>query len=223
MRASCGAVVLSAALLAVAACNPRHGNQLRDHRQSDDESGVAGPCLLRELPAPCSDFYVACNVSYHNVATLGIMPREALQATAADMTVLQSSTANEYFGGEGVVPIQGGVSFLQQMDAVRAHAADYLGCQLGETALFPSTTTALNAVANGLVEGGFLRPGDRVLTTDQEHAGGIAGWAHYNASGAVHLDVIPLPLPDARTVDEVVADFRAHMQPNTKVPAHTRH
>ena len=171
---------------------------------------------IRQLPAPCGDFLVPCNLSYHNVATLGIMPREAMQATRTDMDLLQSLTANEYFGGGSVMNIPG-PTFLQRMDTVRGHAASYLGCDLSETMLFPSTTTALNAVANGLVEGDLLKPGDHVLTTDQEHAGGIAGWVHYNKSGAIALDVVHLPLPDTRPVAEVVADFKAHMTPNTKV------
>lgn len=172
--------------------------------------------MLRQLPAPCGEFLVPCNLSYHNVATLGIMPRAAMLATRSDMDLLQSLTANEYFGGGSVMDLPG-PTFLERMDTVRGQAASYLGCDLSETMLFPSTTTALNAVTNGLVEGDLLKPGDRVLTTDQEHAGGIAGWVHYNESGAIALDVVHLPLPDTRTVAEVVADFKAHMTPNTKV------
>lgn len=108
--------------------------------------------------------------------------------------------------------------------------AQYLGCFLNETVMFPSTTLALNAVATGLVESGFLAHGDRVLTTDQEHAGGIAGWVHYSGDEAdpetalspvVHLDRIPLPIPDLRLTEEIVADFKAHLQKNknTKVLA----
>jgi hypothetical protein len=52
----------------------------------------------RSLPAPCTDFYLPCNVSYHNVATLGIVARETLSKTRQDIDVLQSLTANEYFG-----------------------------------------------------------------------------------------------------------------------------
>ena len=69
------------------------------------------------------------------------------------------------------------------MENVRAQVAEYLGCFLNETVMFPSTTLALNAVATGLVESGFLTHNDRVLTTDQEHAGGIAGWVHYSSTG----------------------------------------
>ena len=52
----------------------------------------------RPLPAPCTDFYLPCNISYHNVATLGLVARETLEKTRADIDVLQSLTANEYFG-----------------------------------------------------------------------------------------------------------------------------
>ncbi len=52
----------------------------------------------RPLPAPCTDFYLPCNLSYHNVATLGIVAKETLAKTRHDIDVLQSLTANEYFG-----------------------------------------------------------------------------------------------------------------------------
>jgi isopenicillin-N epimerase len=105
------------------------------------------------------------------------------------------------------------------METVRAHVADYLGCFLNETVMFPSTTLALNAVATGLIESGFLSQGDRVLTTDQEHAGGIAGWVHYSGDAdpdmalppIVSLDRIPLPIPDLRSTEAIVADFKAHL------------
>ena len=104
------------------------------------------------------------------------------------------------------------------MDTVRGHVAEYLGCFLNETVMFPSTTLALNAVATGLIESGFLSQGDRVLTTDQEHAGGIAGWVHYSDDAdpeialppIISLDRIPLPIPDLRSTEAIVADFKAH-------------
>ncbi len=70
--------------------------------------------MARTLPAPCTDFYVACNISYHNVATLGIVPREVVRKTVHDIETLQSLTANEYFGE--LIP---GPSTIDMMEDVR--------------------------------------------------------------------------------------------------------
>lgn len=53
------------------------------------------------------------------------------------------------------------------MEAVRVKAAATLNAFLNETAVMPSTTVSLNNVAAGLVSSGYVREGDRVLTTDQ--------------------------------------------------------
>ena len=68
----------------------------------------------RPLPAPCTDFYLPCNMSYHNVATLGIVAKETLAKTREEIDLLQSLTANEYFGmnlGGDVFP---GPSFVER-------------------------------------------------------------------------------------------------------------
>ena len=59
---------------------------------------VEQSATLKTLPAPCHEFFLPCNISYHNVATLGIVPKEVLKKTRDEMDILQSLTANEYFG-----------------------------------------------------------------------------------------------------------------------------
>ena len=106
-----------------------------------------------------------CMTLYHNVATLGPAPRIALQGGCADEAViqvmtyyitflnakfmfcimLQSEPADLYFGG---FPTQPGA--LSLMEAVRVQAAEAIGCLNSETALFASSTRALNAIAEGV-------------------------------------------------------------------------
>jgi selenocysteine lyase/cysteine desulfurase len=69
---------------------------------------------------------------------------------------------------------------------------------LDEIALTPSTTVALNDVGEGLVSSGALKAGDNVLTTDQEHGGGLATWQHWQRAGIVNdIDVVAVPGADA--------------------------
>ncbi len=80
---------------------------------------------------------------------------------------------------------------------------------------------ALNTVVAGLVSSGFIQRGDVVLTTNQEHAGGIAGWAHIQAQGLISLVVVDLPVPDFRSTSGVVSQFESAItsNPRTKVLA----
>jgi len=186
---------------------------------------VQQSATLKTLPAPCHEFFLPCNISYHNVATLGIVPKEVLKKTRDEMDILQSLTANEYFGmnlGTETFPKP---SFLQRMENVRSQVSAFIGCLTKETVLFPSTTLALNAVATGLVESKYLKKGDQILTTDQEHAGGIAGWVHYSSGdykNFLTLNRIPLPIPDLRSDKDIVLDFEHYLvkkYPKTKVLA----
>jgi hypothetical protein len=45
---------------------------------------------FRALPAPCTDFYIPCNVSYHNVATLGPVPKVSMEKAFAEEQLLQA-------------------------------------------------------------------------------------------------------------------------------------
>lgn len=175
----------------------------------------------RTLPAPCSEFYTPCDVSYHNVATLGPVPKVAMEQAFADEQLLQTLTANEYFdenldeeGGEFPKP-----GFVTRMDLVREKAANFISAGANETVLFQSTTLALNAIAEGVVSSGFLSKGHRVLTTDQEHDGGLAGWRHWETAGLITVDVCHLPIPETRSVEAIVASFERLMTPETKVLA----
>jgi selenocysteine lyase/cysteine desulfurase len=136
-----------------------------------------------------------------------------MASTVRDIEELQALTANNYFG-ELV-----NVSWVQQMELVRARAAAYLGCTVNETVLFPSTTVALNTVVEGLVSSGFLQLGDAVVTSNQEHPGGLAAWQPLAAKGFITLDVVPLPIPDDRTIQAIVDQFASVISARTKVLA----
>ena len=53
-------------------------------------------------------------------------------------------------------------------ELARREAGHFLGCDYEETFLMPSTTLSMNLLGDGLVASGYLKQGDRVLTTDQE-------------------------------------------------------
>ena len=161
------------------------------------------------LPAPRSDFFMADNMTYLNVGSLGPSPRAAVDCAAAQWRWLEANKVSRYAWSGGVP------------EMVRNMSASVLGrnISLDELAHFPSTTVALNAVADGLVSSGFLaaprwaagQP-PRVLTTDQEHGGGVAAWQHYVRVGQLAgVDTVALGAPPAS--EEAVLDaFRAALR-----------
>eukprot|EP00466_Bigelowiella_natans_P006372 jgi/Bigna1/135083/aug1.28_g9791 len=164
----------------------------------------------RTLPAPRADFLVPDNLDYHNVATLGPSPRQVVDATMKAVLELESNPTNEYFGGNGVVE-----PATLRMEAVREKAAKALGAFLNETLVMPSTTVSLNNVAEGLVSSGFVKRGDFVLTTDQEHAGGLRCWQHYTKVEPLlgGLDVVSIPVsPPPSSEDDVLQLFREALE-----------
>jgi isopenicillin-N epimerase len=161
--------------------------------------------LPGDLPAPTEDFFLPADVAYLNCATLGPTPRCVLDAVVADWQWLESDPLNHYFGG-------GERGACTRMEAARAAAARFVGCDGDELVLVPSTTVAYNMVAEGLLSSGWLQSADTVLTTDQEHPGGESCWLHYAALGK--LKYVNVEVPNAGqpgSAVEIVGAFEAAM------------
>ena len=129
-----------------------------------------------------------------------------VKATTADWEYLESNPADHYFG-----MFQSDAPTTRLMTDVRNLTARFFGCALDELALMPSTTISFNTVATGMVESGWLGEGDVVLTSDQEHAGGLLGWEHYAKAGLINLTKVTLNPPSPNmppaSVGAVVAEF----------------
>jgi selenocysteine lyase/cysteine desulfurase len=173
--------------------------------------------LGRSLPAPRSDFLMPANMSYHNVGTLGPATKYVVQAAAATNLWLESNPDGMYFEQHD--------NAITRMQTSRQKAAEFLSVSVDEVALIESTTVALNTVSTGLIEGDWFAATDRVLMTDQEHAGATSGWLHYANLGRIGgIDTVPVPITwnsaDQNPVDALVARFVTALQ---SPPAGTRY
>jgi len=144
----------------------------------------------RELPAPESDFVLSCphcigNVefTYLNVGTLGPSPKCVMDEVYSKMLQLETNPnfeyyANYYLGGQ----------------AARMTAGKFMHCSYKDVLLMPSTTVSMNLLGQGLVDSGFLKTGDRVLTSNQEHAGAINIFQHHVNVTGIQMDSAILPI-----------------------------
>jgi L-cysteine/cystine lyase len=136
-------------------------------------------------PAPPNDpdafraqFPVLGELVYLNAGTEGPVPRAAAEAATARIE-------RELAGGRCGRP------YFEELIALaaelRARYAAALGCEFTSVALTGSTTDGVNTVIAGL----DLRPGDEILTTDEEHPGLLAPLARARIRHRVTVRVVP--------------------------------
>jgi len=166
-------------------------------------AGGASAGLLPALqpstaPTPAErEFLLTEGLTYLNTGTIGPTRRATIDATLRAWEALEANPVAHYGQFAGAPMIQD----------TRTAAAKLLGCDLDELAITGSTTTGMNAIAEGL----RLRVGDRVLLTDQEHAGGLHCWQYLARHHGVELDVVSIPRTEHRSaalVDAIAKGIR---------------
>ena len=76
----------------------------------------------------------------------------------------------------------------QRLDTVRAAAGRFINATAPEIALTQNATMGINFLANGL----DLAAGDEVVSTDQEHGGGISPWRLLAKRRGIVVKELPL-------------------------------
>jgi L-cysteine/cystine lyase len=116
--------------------------------------------------------------SYLNAGTEGPLPERAADAVRAriDLEVSGGRSGKAYI--EGVMDLA---------DRVREGYASLLGCEQDDVALTGSTTDGVNTVLAGL----DLRPGDEIVTSDEEHPGLLAPLGRARRRFGIEVKVAP--------------------------------
>jgi selenocysteine lyase/cysteine desulfurase len=148
-------------------------------------------------------------VTYCNTGTLGASPREVVDALTAGTQRLERDLPDwPYFQADGE-PLTG----YQHLDDIRKQIGAFFNASGDEIALTQNATMGMSFLANGL----DLEPGDEVVSTDQEHSGGIGGWQLRGKRHGVVVKELPLlPMLDGGP-EAIVKLFRDAMTPKTKV------
>lgn len=154
-------------------------------------------------------FLFPTSVTYCNTGTLGASPREVVDAVANGIRSLEAQLPDwPYFQPEGE-PLTGYQPLLGIRDAVGA----FVNAPGADVALTQNATMGINFVANGL----DLAAGDEVVSTDQEHGGGISPFRLLaKRRGIVVKELKVLPAL-AGGPDAIVKLFADAITPRTKV------
>ena len=176
-----------------------------------DEPFVVGPQDddARVFAAARKRFLFPTSVTYCNTGTLGAIPRDVMDVYVKGLQQLEQELPDwPYYQADGE-PLTG----YQPHTEFRAEAGAFINAPAEEIAFTQNATMGMSFIANGLE----LAAGDEVLSTNQEHTGGIGGWRlRAKRHGIV---VKELPLADAlpKGPDGVVALFADSITPKTRV------
>lgn len=151
--------------------------------------------------AAADDYLFAPGLVYLQTGSLGPTPRPVMDRTLVAWTELER---NPVFYGYGAQEAA--------MEDARGRAAAFLGCKKEELVLTRCTTEGMNWVASGV----GLAPGDRVLTTDQEHPGGRACWDYAARKYGAVLDTVTIP-PGENDASAILDRFARALTPRTRV------
>jgi selenocysteine lyase/cysteine desulfurase len=181
--------------------------ELTNRRRFLEAVGVAafGTAAQDTLAAgrsgPSGESFLEPGLVYLNTGSLGPAPRAVLERTVEAWQALE---ANPVFQSYTNGPAH------RATDAVRERAAAFIGCTADELLFTRSTTEAMNTIALGIT----WKPGDRVLTTDQEHEGGEVCWKHVGRRYGIAIDRIPIGPLDAPGA--ILDRLTAAWTPNTR-------
>jgi len=99
-----------------------------------------------------------------------------------------------------------------QIESVRRRLALNFGCDMEEIAITRNASESLEICQFGL----NLKPGDEVLTTNQDYPRMITTWLQRQRREGIKLRQISIPVP-VKSHDEIVERFEKAITPQTKV------
>lgn len=146
-------------------------------------------------------FVLDPELAFLNTGSLGASPKAVEETVQAAIQRVDTNPLAEGFG-----------KVLNEAEQSRQVFADLFNCKLDEICLTRNTTDGMNLVAEGL----NLQAGDRVLTSNREHPGGLRCWESLAKRRGVVIDIAEIGAPPA-SEDEVVAGFAAKITPKTRV------
>ncbi len=150
-------------------------------------------------------YSLAPDVTYLNHASIGTVPIAVQRAHQGYLDLCETNPWL-YMWSE---------PWAEPREAVRARAANLLGCASEELAITHNTTEFFNVLAQGLP----LGPGDEVLFSSLNHAGASVCWLHQAPVRGFAARRFDFPLDDIATIDEetVVSRYVDAIGPRTRL------
>lgn len=155
-------------------------------------------------------FYIPPGEAFFNTGTLGATPRPVLERVIEDMRTLQATITRWDYTPNTPNWFSGYSPEL----SLREKLGKLVNAEAAEIALTQNATFGMNFVAHGA----DLKAGDEVITTDQEHPGGVCGWQERVKRDGIVWKQVKIPVP-ANDPDRLVGLFAEAFTPRTRVLA----
>ena len=154
-------------------------------------------------------FLIPEGVAYANTGTLGASPREVVDALTSGLQRLESQLADWPYERPEGEPLTG----YQPLVEARTAVGRTVNAAAEEVALTQNATMGMNFIAGGL----DLAAGDEVVSTDQEHVGGICPWRLQAKRRGVVVKELALGPALAEGPEAVLKLFAQALTPRTRV------
>lgn len=155
-------------------------------------------------------FLIPENETFFNTATLGASPRIVLETVTGHMREIERTLAHWDYRPEHPDWFSG----YRPETSLREKLAALIHAEGEEVALVQNATLGMNFIAHGL----NLKPGDEVLSTDQEHPGGRCGWELRTKRYGTVWHPVAIPIPPA-SPEQIVELIQGAISPRTRVLA----
>jgi isopenicillin-N epimerase len=169
------------AALAVAHSLPEIAHAVTDYLRSLADDLSAAPGEPEFWSRVGDEFLLEPGRLHFNTGSIGATPRAIIEAYKAYIDRLEENPYGPVWSGFPEA----------QSEAVLGKASAFLGRPPGNLLLTRNTSEGMNLVATGI----RWQPGDEVLTTDHEHAGGMNCWLHMEHMADIKVRQIHLPTP----------------------------
>jgi selenocysteine lyase/cysteine desulfurase len=154
-------------------------------------------------------YMLAKDEVFFNPGTIGVMPRVVVERVSKHMNYMAMHVAQWAYKDDNAERF---ISGYQHLLFVRNKVAKLLNCDAKEIALTDNTTNAMSYIAQGM----NLKAGDEIITSNQEHSGGISSWKVREKRDGASVKIVDIPKPISGN-DEVIDIITKSFTPKTKV------
>ncbi len=182
-------------------------------------TSCAGQKDYKHLPLPATNdpdfwhklrtqFPMPPDEAYCNTGTLGAPPTRVLNSMIEHMTKHAVEIAHCDWSDGGINLLSGYFPYID----LRSKIGKLIDADYKDIALTQNATMGMNYLANGL----DLPEGAEIITTDQEHPGGIKGWLVQAKRRGTVLREVPIPVP-AEKPQQIIDIFEKAIGPKTRL------
>jgi len=146
---------------------------------------------------------------FFNPGTIGVMPRVVVDRVTRHMNYVATNPADWAYKDDNAERF---ITGYQHLLFIRNKVGKLLNCDPKNIALTDNATNAMSYIAQGM----DLKAGDEIITSNQEHGGGISSWKVREQRDGAVVKIVELPKP-IHSKEEVIDIIVKSFTPKTRV------